>query len=74
MSVNSSSLKLRFGDQTPLELLSQNFFIFTIYVNDQSLFANYYEWSFGDSTELYYDMDTEENYFEEEYARSDENY
>ena len=34
----------------------------TIYVNDQSLFANYYEWSFGDSTELYYDMDTEHDY------------
>ena len=34
----------------------------TIYVNNQSLFANYYEWSFGDSTELYYDMDTEHNY------------
>lgn len=34
----------------------------TIYVNDQSLFANYYEWSFGDSTGLYYDLDTEHNY------------
>ena len=34
----------------------------TIYVNDQSQFANYYEWSFGDSTELFYDMNTEHNY------------
>ena len=34
----------------------------TIYVNDQSLFANYYEWSFGDSTELFYDMDIEHDY------------
>ncbi|MBH83787.1 MAG: hypothetical protein CMP70_03845 [Flavobacteriales bacterium] len=34
----------------------------TIYVNDQSLFANYYEWSFGDGTDLHFDMDTEHDY------------
>jgi len=34
----------------------------TVYVNNQSLFANYFEWSFGDSTGLYYHMDTEYNY------------
>ena len=34
----------------------------TIYVNDQSLFANYYEWSFGDGTDLHFDMDTEHHY------------
>ena len=36
----------------------------TVYVNDQSLFANYYEWSFGDSSNLSFEMDTYHEYQE----------
>jgi gliding motility-associated-like protein len=35
-----------------------------VYVNDQSLFANYYEWSFGDSSNVSFEMDTYHEYQE----------
>ena len=35
-----------------------------VYVNDQSLFANYYEWSFGDSSNVSFAMDTYHEYQE----------